>query len=148
MESFAPQTTSEDLPPVITAPRNYEECRASLTPAGEVLAQIGSKWTMFIIVALGRGPMRFSELRRHIAGISQKVLTATLRDLEKDGFVSRKVTPTIPPRVDYELTEMGKELREPLFLLTRWAAANSGRIARARERYAAREAEEKGLAWS
>jgi len=98
MESFAPQTTSEDLPPVITAPRNYEECRASLTPAGEVLAQIGSKWTMFIIVALGQGPMRFSELRRHIAGISQKVLTATLRDLEKDGFVSRKVTPTIPPR--------------------------------------------------
>lgn len=147
METFTPQTTSAELRAVITAPRNHEECRAALVPVNEVLSQIGGKWTMYIIIALGDGPKRFSELKRHVVGISQKMLTATLRDLEKDGFVSRKVTPSIPPRVDYELTEMGRELREPMFHLTRWASANSGRIAEARQRFAAREAEEKRLAW-
>ena len=153
METFTPQPTQvlssgakphrfEDGPP-----RNFEECKRAIVPVNEVLQQIGGKWTMYIIIALGNGPLRFSELKRKIDGVSQKMLTATLRDLEKDGFISRKVTPSIPPRVDYELTDMGVELREPLFALTRWANANNQRITESRERYAAREAEEKRLSW-
>lgn len=148
METFTPQPTAikghrfEDGPP-----RDFEECKQAIVPVNEVLQQIGGKWTMYIIMALGHGPLRFSELKRKIDGVSQKMLTSTLRDLEKDGFVSRKVTPSIPPRVDYELTAMGVELREPIFVLTRWANANNTRIAQARERFAARAAEEKRLSW-
>src|SRR6218665_3184203 len=148
METFTPQPVAavphrmEDMPP-----RNFEECKQAIVPVNEVLSQIGGKWTMYIIIALGHGPLRFSELKRKITGVSQKMLTATLRDLEKDGFVSRKVTPSIPPRVDYELTDMGVELREPIAVLTRWANANNARIAASRERFAAREAEEKRLSW-
>jgi len=153
METFTPQPVSTT--PVAAkphrfedgTPRNFEECKLAIVPVSEVLSQIGGKWTMFIIIALTNGPQRFSELKRRIDGISQKMLTATLRDLEKDGFISRKVTPSIPPRVDYELTDMGVELREPLAILTRWANANNTRIAEARHRFAAREAAEKRLSW-
>ncbi|MGV3652241.1 MAG: winged helix-turn-helix transcriptional regulator [Devosia sp.] len=113
----------------------------------EVLGTIAGKWTVFIVGALSRGPRRFSELRREIEGISQKMLTATLRDLERDGFVARKVTPTIPPRVDYELTEMGRELREPLHVIGNWAQANRHRVERARDAFARREAEAAERAW-
>jgi len=148
METFTPQAVAAELHRMEAgAPRDFEECKQAIVPVNEVLSQIGGKWTMYIIIALGHGPLRFSELKRKIDGVSQKMLTATLRDLEKDGFVSRKVTPSIPPRVDYELTEMGVELREPIFHLTRWAKANNARIAEARERFAAREAEEKRLSW-
>jgi DNA-binding HxlR family transcriptional regulator len=126
---------------------SFGECREAMLPVNDVLARVGSKWTMFIIIALGYGPMRFSELKRRLDGISQKVLTATLRDLERDGFVSRTVTPSIPPRVDYELTEMGYELCEPLAVLGRWADANRGRVAAARQRFAERQAEERELSW-
>jgi DNA-binding HxlR family transcriptional regulator len=128
-------------------PRDFEECKQHIVPVNDVLSQIGGKWTMYIIMALAHGPQRFSELKRKIDGVSQKMLTATLRDLEKDGFVSRTVTPSIPPRVDYELTDMGVELREPIAVLTRWANLNHTRIAQARDRFAAREAEEKRLSW-
>jgi DNA-binding HxlR family transcriptional regulator len=128
-------------------PRDFELCKQAIIPVNDVLAQIGGKWTMYIIVALANGPQRFSELKRKVDGVSQKMLTSTLRELEKDGFVSRKVTPSIPPRVDYELTDMGVELREPLAVLTRWAHANRGRIHDARQAFATREAEEKRLSW-
>jgi DNA-binding HxlR family transcriptional regulator len=152
METFTPQpvsATPEALTPhrFSDTPRNFEECKAAIVPVNEVLAQIGGKWTIYIIMALANGPQRFSELKRKIDGVSQKMLTFTLRDLEKDGFISRKVTPSIPPRVDYELTDMGVELREPLAILARWAHANNTRIAEARHRFAAREAEDKRLAW-
>ncbi|HEY9012491.1 MAG TPA: helix-turn-helix domain-containing protein [Devosia sp.] len=124
-----------------------EECKQAMVPVTEVLAQIGGKWTIHIIMALGKGPLRFSQLLRGIGGISQKMLTATLRDLEKDGFISRKVTPSIPPRVDYELTELGVDLRVPLTEISRWAHANRHRVDEARHRFAEREAEEKRLAW-
>jgi DNA-binding HxlR family transcriptional regulator len=75
------------------------------------------------------------------------MLTATLRDLEKDGFVSRKVTPSIPPRVDYALTDMGRELQEPLKVIGNWAHANRHRVEEARERFAHQEAEAARLAW-
>jgi len=153
METFTPQPVSatptavkphrfEDGPP-----RDFEECKRAIVPVNDVLAQIGGKWTIYIIMALANGPQRFSELKRKIDGVSQKMLTSTLRDLEKDGFISRKVTPSIPPRVDYELTDMGVELREPLAILTHWANSNNTRIAEARDRFAAREAADKRLAW-
>jgi DNA-binding HxlR family transcriptional regulator len=146
METATPQPVK--VTPTYTAePRNFEQCKAAIVPVNDVLAQIGGKWTMYIIMALSHGPLRFSELKRQIGGVSQKMLTATLRDLEKDGFVLRTVTPSIPPRVDYELTEMGVELREPITVLTRWANANNSRIAAARHRFAEREAEQKRLGW-
>lgn len=119
------------------APKNFAECRRTAVPMTEILSRIGGKWTVYVIMALSAGPMRFSELKRHIEGVSQKMLTATLRDLEEDGFVTRRVTPVIPPRVDYELTEMGLELRRPLAVVGQWARENGERVTEARERYAA-----------
>ena len=75
----------------VLKPHSIEQCRRDIVPMADILAQVGSKWTIFVITALSGGPMRFSQLLRHIEGISQKVLTSTLRDLEKDGLVSRKV---------------------------------------------------------
>lgn len=105
-----------------------EDCRA----VSEVLQRIGDKWSILVVGRLGRGPMRFSELRNVIGGISQKMLTTTLRNLESDGFVTRTVFPTIPPRVDYELTPLGRELLVPVNALGDWARANLERIKDAR----------------
>jgi DNA-binding HxlR family transcriptional regulator len=112
-------------------PDIHHDCR----PVGEILNQIGGKWTVLIINLLSDGPRRFSEIRRMVGGISQKVLTATLRELEMDGFVTRTVTPSIPPRVDYELTELGRDLQKPLDLLGKWAVDNRPKVLAARERY-------------
>lgn len=128
-------------------PKDFAECQRAILPVHEVLAQVSGKWTILVVRVLSGGSRRFSELKRQIDGVSQKMLTATLRDLEKDGFVSRKVTPTIPPRVDYELTEMGKELQEPLRIIGNWAHANRHRVEEARERFAEREAKARELAW-
>ena len=83
-----------------------EDCRA----VSDILQRVGDKWTVLVVGKLGDGPMRFNELRSAVGGISQKMLTTTLRGLERDGFVTRTVFPTIPPRVDYELTDLGCEL--------------------------------------
>src|SRR3990170_5838304 len=91
------------------SPIDHTDCR-NVTP---VLNRVGDKWSMLIVMNLSNGPKRFSELKRAIAGISQRMLTLSLRGLERDGLVSRTVTPTIPPRVDYELTAIGESLREP-----------------------------------
>ena len=107
------------------------DCR----PIGEILHQIGGKWTMLVVDRLGGGSMRFSELKRSIDGVSQKVLTATLRDLEMDGYITRTVTPSIPPRVDYELTDLGRDLLVPVRTLGDWAMKNQPRILEARRRY-------------
>ncbi len=109
----------------------HNDCR----PVGEILHQIGGKWTVLIINKLSDGPLRFGEIKRVIGGISQKVLTATLRDLEMDGFVTRTVTPSIPPRVDYELTELGRDLQRPLQALGSWAVDNRPKVIAARMRY-------------
>jgi DNA-binding HxlR family transcriptional regulator len=108
-----------------------EDCRA----VSEVLSRVGDKWTVLVVQYLGSGPMRFSELKRTIGGISQKMLTATLRGLERDGFVTRTVFPTIPPRVDYQLTQLGQELLTPVAALGEWARSNILRIREARERF-------------
>jgi DNA-binding HxlR family transcriptional regulator len=106
-----------------------------------ILSRVGDKWTVLVVELLGQGPMRFNELRRLIGGISQKMLTTTLRGLERDGFVTRTVFPTIPPRVDYELTDLGRELLVPVHALGEWARQNTARVAQARARFDAKQAE-------
>jgi DNA-binding HxlR family transcriptional regulator len=108
-----------------------EDCRA----ISEILQRVGDKWTVLVVGMLSDGPMRFSELRHAVGGISQKMLTTTLRGLERDGFVTRTVFPTIPPRVDYELTELGHQLQEPVNALADWARKNTLRINAARAHY-------------
>jgi DNA-binding HxlR family transcriptional regulator len=100
-----------------------------------VLARVGDKWSVLVVGVLSDGPMRFSELRRAIDGISQRMLTLTVRGLERDGLVTRTVTPTIPPRVDYELTRLGKTLLEPILGLAKWADVNRPAIQQSRDRY-------------
>src|SRR5438045_8925014 len=89
-----------------------------------LLSRIGARWTALVRTTLGEGPRRFNELRREIPSVSQRMLTLTLRNLERDGIVSRTVTPTIPPRVDYELTGLGHSLLKPVTALTEWALEN------------------------
>ena len=102
---------------------------------GEILSRVGDKWTVLVVSELGGGPRRFNELRRSLGSISQRMLTLTLRGLERDGFVTRTVFPTVPPRVDYELTELGRSLLVPVSSLGLWARQNREAIQRARRRF-------------
>jgi DNA-binding HxlR family transcriptional regulator len=115
------------LPP---PPHAHEgaDCRA----VASVLARVGDKWSVFVIMMLGDGPKRFNELKRMIGGISQRMLTLTLRGLERDGLVTRTVFPTIPPRVDYELTELGRGLVQPVQALGQWVFEHKQEIEHAR----------------
>jgi DNA-binding HxlR family transcriptional regulator len=108
-----------------------EDCRA----VSEILARVGDKWTILVVGVLGDGPKRFNEVRRALGSISQRMLTLTLRGLERDGLVTRTVFPTIPPRVDYELTKLGRSLLEPVNGLGLWARQNRSAIADARQRF-------------
>lgn len=101
----------------------------------EILSRVGDKWSVLVVSLLGSGPMRFSELRRSVDGISQKMLTTTLRNLERDGFCTRSVFATVPPRVEYELTALGRDLLVPVKALGDWAVANRERIDAARRRF-------------
>jgi len=101
----------------------------------DVLARIGDKWSVLVVTRLGDKPLRFNELRRSIGGISQRMLTLTLRGLERDGLITRTVFPTIPPRVDYALTSLGRDLLNPVSALGEWATRNQTKIARAREKF-------------
>ncbi|MGR3805562.1 winged helix-turn-helix transcriptional regulator [Marinibacterium profundimaris] len=105
-----------------------------------LLQTIGSKWSVIVALHLSAGPHRFSELKRSVGGVSQKSLTTCLRELERNGLVERVVTPSVPPRVDYALTELGETLMEPLKALTAWAVRNECAVAQARARF--EEAEE------
>jgi DNA-binding HxlR family transcriptional regulator len=100
-----------------------------------VLQRIGDKWSVLIVQTLAGGPQRFNQLRREIPTISQRMLTLSLRGLERDGLVTRTVTPSIPPRVDYELTELGHSLRAPILALAEWAITNIGEIHTAQDCY-------------
>jgi len=111
--------------------RDTGDCRA----ISGVLARIGDKWSVLIVSRLGIRPMRFNELKREIGGISQRMLTLTLRGLERDGLITRTIFPTIPPRVDYELTPLGRSLLEPVIGLSAWALKNIARIETAREKF-------------
>jgi len=114
------------------------DCRA----VSAVLNRIGDKWSVLIIQRLGEGPRRFNEIKRIIGGISQRMLTLTLRNLERDGLVSRTVTPTVPPRVDYALTDLGRDLLIPVSALGQWAIQHTPCIEAARARFDASEAAE------
>lgn len=100
-----------------------------------LLARIGDKWTVLVVSTLGERSRRFNELRREIPSVSQRMLTLTLRNLERDGLVNRTVTPTIPPRVDYELTDLGRSLLAPVQRLADWALDNVDTIHEAQRRY-------------
>ena len=100
-----------------------------------VLNRVGDKWSMMIVMMLTDGPQRFSELKRAIDGISQRMLTLSLRGLERDGLLTRTVTPSIPPRVDYELTDLGTSLRAPVKALGDWAIEHIACIRAAQERF-------------
>jgi len=101
----------------------------------DVLARVGDKWSVLVVTRLGEGSMRFNELRRAIGGISQRMLTLTLRGLERDGLITRTVFPTNPPRVDYALTPLGRDLLQPVSALGAWAIRNQPKIASARQRF-------------
>jgi DNA-binding HxlR family transcriptional regulator len=107
-------------------------------PVREVLDRVGDKWSVLLVVLLGERSHRFSELHRAIEGISQRMLTLTLRVLERDGLVSRTVHPTVPPKVEYALTELGRTLLVPLSALADWAQTHREDILAARARYDAR----------
>ncbi|HSR00361.1 MAG TPA: helix-turn-helix domain-containing protein [Sphingomicrobium sp.] len=100
-----------------------------------LLQRIGDKWSLLVVQTLGDGSRRFNELRREIPSVSQRMLTLTLRNLERDGLVSRTVTPTIPPRVDYELTELGHSLQKPICSLVTWAMNHADAIHAAQSRF-------------
>ncbi|MBB3345356.1 helix-turn-helix domain-containing protein [Luteimonas sp. RC10] len=117
--------------PDFPTPSQGDDCRV----VREILDLIGDKWTLYIIATLKDGPVRFNELRRRIDGISQRMLTINLRGLERDGLVKRTLFPTIPPRVDYELTDMGRTLLAPVMTLVMWANRNRETIERARIRF-------------
>ncbi|WP_244295877.1 winged helix-turn-helix transcriptional regulator [Micromonospora orduensis] len=106
----------------------------------EVLDRVGGKWSIGILVAASNGPVRFTELERHIEGISRRMLTLTLRNLERDGLLHRTVYPTVPPKVEYTATPMAMELYESLVALTSWAERHRQAIAEARTRYDAEHA--------
>ena len=103
----------------------------------ETLARIGDKWTVMVVAALSQGPIRYNEVRRRVEGISQRMLTLTLKGLEQDGLATRTMYPTIPPRVDYELTELGRKLIVPLKALHDWAVENRPAMLAAREAFRA-----------
>ena len=116
------------LPP---RPHQHEGCRA----VASVLARVGDKWSVLVIMTLHERPKRFNEIKREIDGISQRMLTLTLRGLERDGLVTRTVFPTIPPRVDYELTDLGRGLSKPVLALGQWAVEHQAQIQDARMRF-------------
>lgn len=101
----------------------------------EILARVGDKWSMLVIGVLHDGPLRFTHLHRKIDGISQRMLTQTLRSLERDGLVQRTSYPEIPPRVEYAATPLGKSLSEPVIQLAIWAAEHQSQILDAREQF-------------
>lgn len=108
-----------------------EDCR----PVSEILALVGDKWSVLVVRRLGAGPQRFNALRRTVGGISQRMLTLTLRGLERDGLVTRTAFATIPPRVDYALTRLGRSLLVPVTALARWAQRNQPAMDAARAHF-------------
>ncbi|HLX83321.1 MAG TPA: helix-turn-helix domain-containing protein [Terriglobales bacterium] len=117
---------------------SHKHVPTSCLAVREVLNRVGDKWSVLIVQLLAGGPKRFSDLRRAIEGISQRMLTLTLKGLERDGLVTRTVFPTVPPRVEYELTDLGCTLRKPIQTLAKWAQENREQIQVARNRYDAK----------
>lgn len=111
----------------------------ALCPVRNVMARFGDKWSTLALIILKDGPLRFTELRREMVGVSQRMLTQTLRKLEREGLVRRTVTPIIPPRVDYALTPLGVSLLQPLCALASWATEHRAEIEEARAEFDGRD---------
>lgn len=107
------------------------DCR----PIGEILSRVGDKWTVLLLAVLGDQTMRFTELHRCIGGISQRMLTVTLRNLERDGLLVRTVYPTVPPKVEYHLSERGRSLKEALAPIGNWVIENQDGIEASRQQF-------------
>ncbi|WP_181809463.1 winged helix-turn-helix transcriptional regulator [Streptomyces shenzhenensis] len=135
-----PQTKTRDRGGVDTV----DDIVVEACPVREVLDRVAGKWSILIIVAAARGPVRFTELERSIDGISRRMLTLTLRNLERDGLLSRTVFATVPPRVEYELTDIARELHQSLLSLTDWAERHRATISAARVAYDAERLTEEG----
>jgi len=119
-----------------TGVRKLDRSDETCVAIHDTLDRIGDKWTVLVVGVLQHGPLRYNEIRRAIVGISQRMLTLTLKALERDGLVERTVYPTVPPRVDYELTELGRNLMVPLRALSDWATKYRPAMLQARQRYA------------
>jgi DNA-binding HxlR family transcriptional regulator len=104
-------------------------------PSRRLLDRIGDRWTVLIVGALDAGPRRFTSIAAEVDGISQKMLTQTLRSLERDGFVARTAYPVVPPHVEYELTELGRSLQQPLLALERWAVEHMDAVVEQQSAY-------------
>lgn len=122
-----------------TSVRKIDTSHADCQAIAEILDRIGDKWTVLVVGALEQGPLRYNEIRHTIDGISQRMLTLTLKQLERDGLVTRTMYPTIPPRVDYELTQLGRNLMVPLRSLYDWAVKHRPAMLVARKKFAEKD---------
>jgi DNA-binding HxlR family transcriptional regulator len=120
---------------------NYDPSKCPTV--SEMLSRLGDKWSVLVIMRLRNGPQRFSDLKRSVVGISQRMLTLTLRALERDGLVSRTVYPTVPPSVEYALTELGESFSEPIEAMGGWVFRNHDKIQAARTDFDARREDRK-----
>ena len=123
--------------PQLVGRHSTAQCQA----VNSILARIGDKWSVLVVMSLADNTVRFNELKRLIGGISQRMLTLTLRGLERDGLVKRTFYPSIPPKVSYALTELGRSLREPVGALGQWAIEHRGTVERSRHMYDRRSGE-------
>ncbi len=131
--------------PVRTESSPHAEDCLTLMQADNLLTRIGDKWTVKVVIALSQGPMRYNQIFRQVGGVSQRMLTLTLKSLERDGLVLRTVYPTTPPRVDYALTERGQTLIGPLYALWNWVQANHAAIENDRLAFDTRSQNVEGL---
>ena len=132
---MGPDHTGDTDLPVDVGPLSASHRASACQAVAPVLARVGDKWSVLIVRALGAGPRRFNELKRDIGTISQRMLSLTLRGLERDGLVTRTVSPTVPPRVDYALTGLGRSLWGPVEALGAWAQHHHPEIAAAQRRF-------------
>lgn len=123
--------TQSDAPPALYA----YDVLSPACPSRTVLRHVVDRWTPLVVAVLSNGPRRFSELRRAVGGVTPKVLTQTLRSMERDGLVTREATASVPPRVDYRLTPLGQSLSEPVAALRAWVESRSAEVLAAREAY-------------
>jgi DNA-binding HxlR family transcriptional regulator len=114
----------------------HEDCKK----VSQILARVGEKWSMLVVMLLRDGPRRFNDIKRNTGGISQQMLTRTLRALERDGMVTRTIFPTSPPQVEYRLTELGRSMSEPVLAFGRWVQDHMAEVEAARRRFDARAA--------
>ncbi len=118
---------------------------SGLCPVRGILDRLGDKWSTLLLISLAGGPLRYGQVRRAVPDISKRMLTQTLRDLERDGMITRTVYPTKPPAVEYQLSEMGVTLLEPILQLVRWAERYSAKISDSRQRYDQAEEQQRNL---